>query len=90
MTIEPYFTESFTTAFSMIESESILLEDMIVPFGKDQDLLLKRSVDIKQTSDKEKTPYSLITINVTIKSKHCEKTRTKLYTVKSKEDKHGI
>ena len=90
MTMEPYFTESFNTAFSMLESESIFLEDLIVPFGKDQDLVLKRSVDITQTADKEKTPYSLITINVTISSKHYKKTRTKLYTVKSKEDKHGI
>jgi hypothetical protein len=80
----PYFTEAFIESLDQIDKENIVLNDIMVPFGKNSKLLIKRSATVKITPPNEKTTYSLITINVTLTTKNGKHKREKNYAVNRK------
>lgn len=90
MTIEPYFLISFIQALEKNEGLDRSLEKISVPFGSNDNLVLHRSASINITKDPKKTPYSLITIDITISSKNTKKTRRKIFTIKSEEKNNAI
>ena len=83
MTIEPYFLISFIQALEKKDASESILDDMSVPFGNNDKLVIHRSASINITKNPKKTPYSLITIDVTISSKNTKKTRRKNFTMNS-------
>lgn len=90
MTIEPYFSITFTQALKKSDAQEISLDDVIVPFGKNDSLTIHRSAKIDRITDPKRTTYSLICIDVTMSSKNITKTRRKFFTIKNSGRKNAV
>ena len=85
MAIEPYFLSSFLEVAKNGEEE--VLEDLFIPFGDKETLLVKREIEKKVETDPTKTKSSLEKVSITFTTKHCKQTRTKLFYKKTKGKK---
>jgi hypothetical protein len=89
MEIEPYFNESFLQALDRLPLLDFDLEDKLIPFGKNQSLLLKRHVHITKTTDPSKKG-TLLTIDLTIDGKRAHLTRQKMIYAPLLEDENEV
>lgn len=88
--MEPYFSKSFFAAYEQmdkknLESESFELDELSIPFGKNEKLGIKRFVTVKKESALNKKG-KLITIILTLKAPHKEITLEKCFYLKENKE----
>ena len=88
MCIEPYFSNTFAKVIQNL-SEPISFTPTKIPFGKNSTLLIHRKAYILERYNK-KTNNSLITIKVSIQSKHTSQSKEKKFFIKNRRNKNAI